>query len=209
MRFLVFILSLFLIGCGTPVTTRVSSFHQIEHGIIGDKYVIVPLDSQEASLEFKSYADLIRQALSQKGMIETDSGDAKYAIFIEYGINDGRTVNRAYPIIGQTGVSSSYTTGYVNRNGTYAANTNYTPTYGVVGAMYDSDTEFTRFLKVELLLMPVTEKHFVKAYEGKAVSSGSSSQLSLIMPYMVKSVFAKFPGDRVMNGEYTYNLGSK
>ena len=87
-------------------------------------------------------------------MTEAPFNQAKYAIFMFYGIDDGKQVVSSYPIFGQTGTSSSYTTGTVTSYGntaTYRGTTNKTPTYGVVGSGASTDTVFKRYLNIDII----------------------------------------------------------
>ncbi|WP_051258869.1 DUF4136 domain-containing protein [Chitinibacter tainanensis] len=187
-----------LTGCGTFVRTNVSVFHELDSSLSGVTYTIVPSNEQKESLEFRSYAKLIKNQLQTRGMSEVPYKEAKYAILMQYGIDNGQEVVSTYPIFGQTGVSSTYTTGSVNVYGntaTYNESTYVTPTFGVVGTGTSSDTVFTRYLNLDIVDIANSGDGKVrKVYEGKAISKGSSSQLAPVMPYMVKSVFEDFPG---------------
>lgn len=191
----------FLTGCATaplPVETNVSVFHAMP-APAGMKYAMVPYKEQEGSLEYKAYARAVSVELQKAGMVEVDQSAAAAAVFIRYGIDNGREVVSSYPIIGQTGVASSSTYGTVNRFGNTAtlnATTYNTPTYGVVGSGSRSDTVFRRFLDLEIVEMPslMAGAKVNKLYEGKARSEGTLNQLSTIMPPMIQSIFKEFPG---------------
>lgn len=191
----------FLTGCATaplPVETNVSVFHAMP-APAGMKYAMVPYKEQEGSLEYKAYAQAVSAELQKAGMVEVDQSAAAAAVFIRYGIDNGREVVSSYPIIGQTGVASSSTYGTVNRFGNTAtlnATTYNTPTYGVVGSGSRSDTVFRRFLDLEIVEMSslMAGAKVNKLYEGKARSEGILNQLSTIMPPMIQSIFKEFPG---------------
>ncbi|MDR2239508.1 MAG: DUF4136 domain-containing protein [Zoogloeaceae bacterium] len=187
-----------LSGCASFVETKVSTFHELEPSLSGVTYALAPLKEQESSLEFQSYAKLVKAELEKRGMTEAPFNQAKYAIFIFYGIDDGKEIISSYPIFGQTGTRSSYTTGTVTSYGnmaTYSGTTHKTPTYGVVGSGTSSNTVFTRYLNIDIIDIAKSGNGKVKkVYEGKATSSGSSSQLAPVMPAIVKSVFEDFPG---------------
>jgi len=198
MRNIVITLLLALLGGCVTVETRVSAFHELEQSLSEVTYALIPTKEQEGSLEFQSYAKLVKAELEKRGMIESPFDKAKYAIFMFYGIDDGKQVVSSYPIFGQTGTSRSYTTGTITSYGntaSYSGTTYKTPTYGVVGSGTRTGTEFTRYLNIEIIDIAKSGNGKVqKVYEGKAVSSGSSGQLALVMPAIVKSVFEDFPG---------------
>jgi hypothetical protein len=119
-------------------------------------------------------------------------------VFLAYSIDTGREVVSSYPIIGQTGVSSSSTYGTVQSYGsygTYSGTTTYTPTYGVVGTGVTSQTEYMRVLRLDIVdKHALAEGNIKKLYEGKVVSSGYSGQLVQVLPTMIKVLFEDFPG---------------
>lgn len=185
-------------GCAGMVETKVTAFHDMVQPIAGITYAIVPSKEQEGSLEFQAYSKLVKAELDKRGMAEAPFEQAKYAVFMLYGIDDGKQVVESYPIFGQTGTSGARTTGSVNVYGntaTYNATTTYTPTYGIVGSGTRSNTVFKRYLNIDLIDISKSGDGKVhKVYEGKASSKGSSGQLALVMPAIVKSVFEDFPG---------------
>jgi len=161
-------------------------------------YALIPTKEQEGSLEFQYYVKLVKVELGKRGMTEAPFNQANYGIFMLYGIDDGKQVVSSYPIFGQTGTSSSYTTGTVTSYGnaaSYSGTTYKTPTYGHVGSAACTDTEFTRYLNIDIIDIAKSGDGKVrKVYEGKAISSGSSAQLAPVMPAMIRSVFEDFPG---------------
>jgi len=187
----------FLTGCAF-VKTRISVFHELEQPLSGLTYAFAPSKEQEASLEFQSYAKLVKSELEKRGMIEAPFNKAKYAIFMFYGIDDGKQVISSYPIFGQTGTSSSYTTGTITSYGNtafYSGTTYKTPTRGVVGSRTNTDTVFKRYLNIDIIDIAKSGNGKVqKVYEGKAISSGTNGQLAPVMPAIVRSVFEDFPG---------------
>ena len=161
-------------------------------------YATVPFKEQEGSLEHMTYEQLLKQELNSKGFREVPLDQAEVVVLMSYGIDTGREVVFSYPIFGQTGVSSSYTSGTVQSYGsygTYSGTTTYTPTYGIVGAMPISQTRYTRFLRLDILdKKALVQQTIKKIYEAKVVSRGSSGQISVVLPSMIKAVFEDFPG---------------
>ena len=187
-----------LTGCANFIETKVSIFHELESSLSKVTYALVPTKEQEDSLEYQSYANLVKIELEKRGMTEAPYNQAKYAIFMFYGIDNGKEVITSYPIVGPTGTGSSYTSGTVNSYGnmaTYSGTTHYLPTYGVVGTGSMSDTVFTRYLNIDIINIANSGNGKVKkVYEGKAISLGATGQLVSVMPAIVKSVFEDFPG---------------
>jgi len=187
-----------LSGCASLLRSQVVVFHQLPKDPSSTTYVMIPFKEQEGSLEHKAYEDAVRQELNAKGLRETAVDQAQVAVFLSYAIDTGREVVSSYPIIGQTGVSSSSTQGTIQSYGsygTYSGTTTYTPTYGVVGTGVTSGTEYTRILKLDIVdKQALAQGNIKKLYEGKVVSTGSSSQLATVLPTMVKALFEDFPG---------------
>lgn len=187
-------------GCGTMIESKVTVFHEIAPSAQGTTYAFVRSKQQEGSLEHKAYEDLVRRHLSKNGFRETTAAQADLAVFISYEIDNGREVVSSYPIFGQTGVASSYTYGNVYRSyggsASYSGATTYTPTYGIVGSAATSDTVYTRKVQLDMLNRRLLDQDKVsKIYEGRVLSSGSSGQLNLVMPYLIESLFQEFPGN--------------
>ncbi|MBZ0155431.1 MAG: DUF4136 domain-containing protein [Alphaproteobacteria bacterium] len=183
---LIFLVMLFS-GCIAFVQSEVAVFHQLGEISTPVKYIFVPLEGQQISLEYKAYKELVRQQLSKYQYIEVASSEmADVVIAFSYGIDSGRGSFESVPIIGQTGISTSTTTAGV---------TTYTPTYGVVGSEVVSTTVFNRgfWLYIADAKLSSTNKLNI-LYEGSVKSSGSSSQLAAVMPALVEALFKEFPG---------------
>ncbi len=150
---------------------------------------------EEGSPEDKAYKTLVKQGLDAKGFKETTFNEAAVIAFVAYGVDAGKDVVSSYPIIGQTGVSSKQTTGVLTPSGVFSSSTTYTPQYGVVGTGVTSQRVFARTLELRLIdRKAFTEGKMKVVYEGKVVSSGSSGQLPVVLPWMIKALFEDFPG---------------
>ncbi len=197
-RLIVLVLASQLASCASLVRSNISVFHDLPEGFTGVTYATVPFKEQEGSLEHKYYEQTIKREFNARGFREVPLEQADTVIFFSYGIDSGKEVVESYPIIGQTGVSSSQTFGTLQSSGnygTYSGTTTYTPTYGVVGAGTTSRTEYARFLKVDILdKKALIENKVRKLYEAKVTSRGSLGELSAVLPTMVKALFEEFPG---------------
>ncbi len=184
-----------LSGC---VRSQIVVFHELPTEFAGITYAMVPFKEQEGSLEHKAYEQSVKQELNAKGFRESPLEQAAVVVFLSYGIDTGKEIVSSYPIIGQTGVSSSSTFGTLQTYGnvgTYSGTTTYTPTYGVVGTGVTSRTEYTRFFRLDVLdKQALAEGKIKKLYEGKVVSAGSSRQMVAVLPTMIKALFDDFPG---------------
>ena len=197
---IVVIITLMLTVCSTSarLTARVSSFHNLPTPPVGLTFAVVPLQWQQGSLEFQTYANAVTAALQSKGFTVAPLDQARYVVFVVYAIDSGREVSYTYPIMGQTGVASSSTSGTVNTYGniaSYSGTTTYRPSYGVVGVGQGSRTEYKRVIRLDILdKSALATGQISKVYEGEVVSSGSAGQLSAVMPTLLKALFTDFPG---------------
>ena len=185
-------------GCGSFVKSNVAVFHKLPENQALTKYAFIPLKEQENSLEYETYQGLIRSELANHRYEEVEVEQADVIIEFSYGIDKGEEKLKSRPIFGQTGVSSSSTSGTLSTYGnvgTYSGTTTYTPTYGIIGTSTYSRTEYKRGL-----WLYIVDKKTVGAdkldvlYEGSVKSAGSSSQLAKVMPAMIKALFKEFPG---------------
>ena len=199
-----------LCGCAAQVQTKVTAFHELDQPLTGKTFIFIPTKEQEGSLEYRSYAKTVQSELEKRGMTLVPFNQATYGVFMFYGIDDGKEIISTYPIFGQTGTSGAYTSGSVTTYGNTAsvnATTYKTPTYGVVGSGTSSDTVFKRYLNIDIVdIKKSTNEKIDKVYEGKAISSGSSGTLSVVMPAMIRSVFDDFPGKSGATKDIIKNL---
>lgn len=183
-----------LSGCAT-VQISSTTFHGPEHSNRGS-IAVLPIDkTQEGSLEFRAVSDYLLKKLSEKGY-ESASPDkkAEYAAFITYGIDNGKTSVSSVPLYGQTGGGTSFTTGSVSsygRTSSFSGTTTTMPTYGVVGAMPVSSTQYTRKVNIDIYK---NQDPPVKVYEMRGMSTGSCGNINAVMFSIVDGMFAKFPG---------------
>ena len=67
---LVVVLCLLLSGCTSVIRSEVTAFHQWPAGMPGKRFVFAPSAEQSNSLEYQSYAQLIRKPLHDLGLEE-------------------------------------------------------------------------------------------------------------------------------------------
>lgn len=145
-------------------------------------------------LQFKEYAGYVNNALKEKGYQLSDFGNANIGIMLSYGISEPHTEYdiSSKSIYGQTGVSSSYTTGSINTFGNMAslnANTTYTPSYGVVGTKIEttSNTTYNSFITlhaIDLSKYRIT-KEMEPIWKITMLSNNGSGDLRRIFPIML------------------------
>lgn len=199
-RPLLAILALFtLSSCeSTRYISEVTRFHTLPPKGTGQSFSLVAARSS-SSIEVSQYLGQITQGFIQYGWIPSSSANADYKILVDWGISNGRTVQGVMPIVGKTGggtttfhsgqIAPSYGS-YGSSGPTSFSGTSYTPaTYGVVGAVPTVDTVYDRFL-----LVIIKDQNNRNVLEGKTFSTGSSSNISQVLPKMIDSFFEDFPG---------------
>lgn len=152
-------------------------------------------DVSVTDLQFKEYAEYINRALVSRGYIPAESIEqANLAIFVVYGIGNPQQHQYSYsvPTWGQTGISSSTTYGTLNTYGgfgTYSSTTTYTPRYGITGSTthVGTYTMYFRFLVLDAFDLSEYKKtkKEVQLWKTTITSTGSSSDLRRVFPYMV------------------------
>lgn len=208
-------LALTTASCGSRVISNVTSFSQLGSAYTGKTIAVVPIDdAQKNSLEFQRYVAQLKAHLSAKGFrpIDDDSSIAPdYVAFFDFGIDNGHQVSSNYsmPVWGQTGVSSSYSSGTLSmygNSGTYSGTTTYTPTYGVTGYTTGTTTStvYSRVVNLDIMRLGEGGKS-EKAYEARLSSSGNCGNLTVIMGSLLEAMFKDFPKDAGGTVEVPWN----
>lgn len=185
-------------GCATTqpqFSVKVDSIS----GQTADKgsYILLPgnKDTKTEDLQFKEYAGYVNRALIKQGFVPAESFEkSNIAIFLVYGIGDPQEHQYSYsiPTYGQTGVSSSFTTGSTSSYGgygSYSGMTTYTPTYGITGSTSHTGSYTTYFRFMVLDAVDLDEykksKKEVQLWKTTVTSSGSSGDLRQVFPILV------------------------
>ncbi len=111
------------------------------------------------------------------------------------------------PIWGQTGVSSSTTTGSVNmygNYGSYSGTTFYTPTYGITGftSGTTTSTQYNRAVHLDIFDNQPSSINPSKIYESKVISTGSCGVISEVIDEMFDALFRNFRGESGSSNKY-------
>jgi len=196
-KFIIWPVVLFgMAGCAAFVRTSSTTFHgtgHVDRGVLA----VLPIDkTQEDSLEFKVVSGYLIRKLVEKGYSQAQQGEkSKYAAFITYGIDNGTTSVSSVPLYGKTGGGTSYSSGTVSAYGqtaNYSGTITAMPTYGMVGVLPVSSTEYKRMVNVDIWL---TEEKPMKVYEIRGMSSGTCGNINAIVFKIIDGMFANFPGE--------------
>ena len=167
-------LAVLLAGC-TLVHSNVSRFDQLPQSTAGKSVYFLPLEEQQASAAYRAYADMVAVELAKHGIDRTDDlTKADYAVVMAYGSGGGRQISDALPLYGQTGGGTTYHSSNVSTFGSggssfgsYSGQSYSAPSYGIVGAMPYTRTEYDRFFTIRMVdLQASTKENIVPVYEG-------------------------------------------
>jgi hypothetical protein len=176
------IISLLLSACAREVQTQVTRFHEGKLPA-GETFTVEPAEPARQGPEFRTYARLILEEMRQYGYRPTDE-DPDLRVVVSYDVGEGRTEVETYghPYYG-------YHLGRFrpHRHGVLHAH----HFGGFYGPEIRSRTVYTRRLQLEIVDANTGEVQF----EGRALSEGSSQELSQVMPYLVEAMFRNFPGE--------------
>lgn len=203
------IATLLITSCSsTKYRTEVTRFHQLPISGSGETFNILT-PNKTPSLENQQHLGRLAQGLIKYGWKQSNSKDAKYKVAVDYGITEGKTVQGVQQIYGKTGGgTTTYHTGTASAYGNYGgyssgnySGTSYTPaTYGIVGAVPYNYTAYGRYLFIF-----IKDQGGNVVLEGKCTSTGTSANLSAVVPRMIDSFLSDFPGDSGKTKTYLKN----
>lgn len=176
-----------LTGCGTIIKSDVTAFHEWPAALPDKSYVFERTKEQNDSLEYRSYENLVREELNRLGFAEAPAA-TKPALkaSVSYSIS-GRDVREVYPVI-LNPYPHWYGPAWRGYYGPFYDPFWYGPP--IVEHRVSDYTLFTRRLRIVLAQMADGRK----LYETTVVSEGGNGSMPAIMPYLVRSAFADFPG---------------
>lgn len=166
------------LGC-SAVVSDISVFHHLKVAHIPVTYLFLPFEYQESTFEYMVYKDDIRSALrSHNYVVVDDPVLAENLVVFDYGIDNGEAFLLSVPDAGQDGMLSST-----------ADDTTSTPTGAADPAENSSLFRLTIFNKEA-----AKNKKPRVVYRASVKIRGGRSQLSAIMPAVIKALFKDFPG---------------
>lgn len=184
-----------LSGC-VGVHTKTTAFFPPEYKNSGTIIVVAAEAEVNSSLEFAHYKKKFEQKLAANGYtIVSNPSEAKYVAFVSYGIDNGKNSVVSTPIFGQTGGGVTNSFGSVG-NTSYTGTSYSMPTFGVVGSMAGSVTEYTRAIALDIVeAQSFKDGKPVKVYEARAKSTGSCGVIAGVFDEILEALFEGFPGE--------------
>jgi len=181
--------SALLAGCATTITSDVTAFHAWPADLQDKSFTFEPVREQEGSLEYRNYAQLIRNELLRLGFTDASgSTPAALKVTFSYGMQTG-TVVVTQPMYDPFWYGPGYP-GWRGRSfGPWGPGPFYDPFWGPPM----QTTAFPVFER-RLYLAIARAESGQKLYEVTVDSEGREATLPMAMPYMVRSAFSEFPG---------------
>lgn len=187
--------SMVLAGCASPrISSEVTAFHEWPADLQGPTFTFERTKAQDESLEYRAYENLVRNELHRLGFVDaTTSQPPKVKVTINYAISE-RDVRVVEPV-----VADPYWYGppyfgprWRGYYGPYWSPF-YDPLwYGPPVTEY-RDTSYQLFRR-QLKIMMYRVADGKRIYDVTVNSEGRNGSLAAVMPYMVRSAFADFPG---------------
>lgn len=180
---------LLLAGCATTVDSEVTAFHAWPADL-KDKSFVFSNKPQEDNLEYRNYAQLIRNELLRLGFVDaTENGTAALRVSFQYEMRNA-TMIVTQPVYDPFWYGPTYgRMAPVGPWGPRIATPFYDPFWSppVMQTVYPF---FQRLLHIDIERAANSQK----LYEVTVESEGRHATLPVAMPYMVRSAFSEFPG---------------
>ena len=186
---LALLFALMLSGCaGTIVRSEVTAFHEPVTNY-GDKTYAFSRDAQqENDLEYRSYENLVRGELQRLGFAESERGALQVGMSYRVEARDVRVVEQVL-------VHSWYGPGFLGRShypygfyGPYAD-----PFWFAPPVVQPIERRFVAYRRsLDITIARAADRK--NLHQVTVNSEGQNPSLAAVMPAMVRSAFADFPG---------------
>lgn len=187
-------LSALLAGCTTTpvVRSEVTTFHEWPAQLQQASFVFELGPEQQNNLEYRAYQSLVREELERLGFRAADNPEtAQLKVSFRYGI-DARDVRVVESAVADPGFGPFYSSywGYPYWGNAYGPF--YDPFWhsGYSGPRESQYVLYTR--RLNITIARAADKR--NLFDVTVVSEGRNGNLASVMPYLVKSAFADFPG---------------
>jgi hypothetical protein len=197
--------ALALSACVAPFEARVARFQQLP-APAGNSFVIEPRDkSLEGGLEFATYANLVRQKLTQIGYQEAAGPQqAALTVQLDYSVTAPREQVRSRPGFGGFGGFGGWGGGFGGFGGGWGPywgggfggwGGGWGPGFGGFGGGWNNEVySVTKYNAVVAMRINRSADNR-SVFEGRAETVSSSNNLTKLVPNLVTAMFANFPGN--------------
>lgn len=192
---LILAVSALLVGCANPaIHSNVTVFENWPNDLRGQSFVFERTKEQDGNLEYLAYENLVRAELQRLGFAEAAMTQTpKLKVSLNYNMN-ARDVREVLPVVVDP-FWAPYPFYYSRWHGRYWPY--YDPFFYGPPVVQYRDISYTLY-KRQLRTVISQAADSRKLYDVRVDSEGRNGSLAAVMPYMVRSAFAGFPGK---NGE--------
>lgn len=191
-----------LAACTATLPANVARF-QAMPAPSGQSFFIQPTDpARSGSLEFRTYADIVRQRLAAQGyQPAADANSATLLVTLDYGVSNGRERVATRPGFGPSfggywgrGYYGPYAYPYYagRYRQPYFYGSFYDPFWG---SAFDAPEVYSYTVYnsyVDMKIARAANKESV--FEGRAEANTRSDDLTRLVPNLVTAMFTNFPG---------------
>jgi hypothetical protein len=182
---------LLLGGCASTFTSQVTSFHPTPLSLPEKSFDFERTKEQEGNLEYRHYEELVRYQFIRLGFTDAQPASAarlKISLAYEVTSRDVRVIETVPvgPWYGSPYYGPAW--GGLGYRGPF-----YDPFWSMPPMMQQRDVQyrlFNRQMKIGIARVTGGEKVF----DVTVLSEGTNGVLAAVMPYMIESAFADFPG---------------
>ena len=181
-----------LAGCASTVRSNVTVFSDWPAALPDQTYVFERSEVQNKDLEYLNYENLVRNEVRRIGLTEAETGKSPtLKIVLSYNVNvaDVRTVQPVY-------VDPFFYGGGFYGGGFYSRRHfgfGYDPFFRGPPVV-DYQELVYQVYKRQLHVLISRHADGKSLYDVRVNSQGENPALTVVMPYMVRSAFAEFPG---------------
>jgi hypothetical protein len=182
-------------GCASTIQSDVTAFHEWPSELRNKSFVFERTNGQENNLEHRAYENLVRSELLRLGLVESanlQSAGLKVAMSYSINVRDIRVVQPVLldpwygsPFYGPRWYGHGY---YSPFYGPY-----YSPFWYGPPIVQQRETRY-QLANRQLKIVISQAADSRKLYDVTVNSEGTNTLLAVVMPYMVRSAFADFPG---------------
>ncbi len=181
-----------LSGCAAPtIRSEVTAFHEWPAQLPDQSFTFERSQGQDNDLEYRNYENLVRAELLRLGFVDAGAAaKAALRVSMAYRVTE-RDVRVVEPVV----ISPGWGPGYYGPRWPYGY---YDPFfydpfwYGPPVVSYQENNY--RLYRRQLQVGIARTADAKKLYDVTVTSEGQTASLAAVMPYMVKSAFADFPG---------------
>ncbi|MBS0309470.1 MAG: DUF4136 domain-containing protein [Proteobacteria bacterium] len=189
---MIFLLAAALLsGCASTIRSEVTTFHEWPAQMANKSYVFERSKEQDASLEYRSYENLVRAELKRLGFTEAGVQTVPMlTVRIDYQTAE-RDVRVTEPVVINPGWGAPYP--YYGRGWPGRHFPFYDPFWYNPPVVAYRDASF-RVYGRQLHVLIARMRDAKKLYDVTVKNDSRNPTTANVMPYLVRSAFADFPG---------------